>query len=97
MSEAVVTRAGVARAKGGRRGSHVVVHVVLILGALVMVVPFFWEVSTSLKTYAESASIPPTPLPSTPIWKNYSDVFDALPFGAQFLNTVIMTLLRTVG
>jgi multiple sugar transport system permease protein len=83
--------------KGGRRGSHVVVHVVLILGALVMVVPFFWEISTSLKTYAESASTPPTVLPSTPIWKNYTDVFGTLPFGAQFLNTVIMTLLRTVG
>jgi len=96
MSEAVATRAA-RPVKGGRRGSHVVVHVVLILGALVMVVPFFWEISTSLKSYAESASIPPTPLPSSPVWKNYADVFGTLPFGAQFLNTVIMTLLRTVG
>jgi multiple sugar transport system permease protein len=96
MSEAVDMRAA-GGSKGGRRGSHVVVHVVLILGALVMVVPFFWEISTSLKTYAESASVPPTALPAAPIWKNYTDVFSALPFGAQFLNTVIMTVLRTVG
>ena len=101
MSEAVVrprvAKATKAASPGGRRGSHAGVHVVLILGALVMIVPFFWEISTSLKSYAESASIPPTPLPSSPVWKNYADVFGTLPFGAQFLNTVIMTLLRTVG
>jgi multiple sugar transport system permease protein len=79
------------------RRSHRIVHVVLILGSLLMILPFFWEVSTSLKTYAESISVPPTIFPSSPVWKNYADVFVTLPFGAQFLNTVLMTLARTIG
>ena len=81
----------------GPRRSHLIIHLVLIFGSMLMVLPFFWEVSTSLKTYAESISVPPMILPSTPAWKNYADVFLALPFGAQFLNTVIMTAARTVG
>lgn len=81
----------------GPKRSHTVIHVVLILGSVLMVLPFFWEVSTSLKTYAESISVPPTIFPSSPVWKNYADVFQTLPFGAQFLNTVIMTVARTVG
>ncbi|HEY3437723.1 MAG TPA: carbohydrate ABC transporter permease [Actinotalea sp.] len=79
------------------RRSHLVIHVVLIVGSLLMILPFFWEVSTSLKTYAESISVPPTIFPSSPVWKNYADVFVTLPFGAQFLNTVLMTLARTIG
>jgi multiple sugar transport system permease protein len=104
MSEAVAPRARVvaapvekARKRGGRKPSHLVVHVILIIGAVIMVVPFFWEISTSLKTYAESASVPPTALPATPIWSNFADVFATLPFAAQFLNTVVMTVLRTVA
>ena len=81
----------------GPKHSHTLIHVVLIVGSLLMVFPFFWEVSTSLKTYAESISVPPTIFPSSPVWKNYADVFVTLPFSAQFLNTVIMTLARTVG
>lgn len=81
----------------GPKHSHTLIHVVLIVGSLLMVFPFFWEVSTSLKTYAESISVPPTMFPSSPVWKNYADVFVTLPFSAQFLNTVIMTLARTVG
>ncbi|MDM7856016.1 carbohydrate ABC transporter permease [Cellulomonas alba] len=81
----------------GPKRSHTAIHVVLIVGSVLMVLPFFWEVSTSLKTYAESISVPPTIFPSSPVWKNYTDVFATLPFGAQFLNTVIMTVARTVG
>jgi len=77
--------------------SHLIIHLVLIVGSILMVFPFFWEVATSLKTYAESTSVPPTIFPSSPVWENYADVFRTLPFGAQFLNTVIMTVARTVG
>lgn len=81
----------------GPKRSHLIIHLVLIVGSILMVFPFFWEVSTSLKTYAESISVPPTIFPSSPVWENYADVFRTLPFGAQFLNTVIMTVARTVG
>ena len=79
------------------RSGSVVVHTILIVGAVVMVVPFFWELMTSLKTFAESTAVPPKVFPAQAQWVNFSSVFAALPFGTQFVNTVIMTVARTAG
>ena len=73
------------------------VHLVLILGAVIMVGPFLWEVLTSVKTMGESTQVPPTLLPETWQWQNYAAVFEQLPFGNMFLNTVLMTIGRTLG
>ncbi|GAA1349107.1 carbohydrate ABC transporter permease [Saccharothrix algeriensis] len=73
------------------------VHVVLVVGALVMVAPLLWEFLTSVKSFGESVRMPPTILPETWDWSNYGKVFEAIPFGQQFLNTVLMTVGRTAG
>lgn len=75
----------------------VATHVLLILGAVVMVFPFAWELLTSVKTLAEALHVPPQLLPAVPQWQNFSAVFAAVPFAAQFGNTVVMTVLRTAG
>jgi multiple sugar transport system permease protein len=62
-----------------------------------MVGPFLWQLSTSLQTFGESVSVPPTFLPHSPQWSNVTTVFGALPFGHQLLNTTLMTIARTVG
>ena len=82
-----------------RRGQseHVVAHVLLSLGAVVMIGPFAWEVLTSFKTFAESIHVPPVFIPTTFEWHNYREVFDSLPFSALFMNTVLMTIARTAG
>jgi multiple sugar transport system permease protein len=87
------------RGQGGpsRRSSNVVPHVVLCIGAVVMVGPFAWEVLTSFKTFAASIHVPPVLVPNPFDWRNYLTVFDTLPFGSLFLNTVLMTLARTAG
>ena len=76
--------------------SRVLLHTVLIAASLAMVAPFAWQIITSLKTLSEATAVPPTLLPSGH-WSNYGRVFDLLPFGTQFLNTVIVALARTVG
>jgi multiple sugar transport system permease protein len=75
----------------------VATHVVLILASFLMVLPFVWEVLTSVKTLGESLQVPPQLLPAEPQWSNIHAVFDAVPFAAQFGNTVVMTVLRTLG
>lgn len=85
-----------ARKRGIRRG-HAPVHVILILGAIIMVGPFVWEVMTSLKTLTETLALPPKWLPSSPQWGNYRDVFTTIPFGRMFINTVVLTAGRTIG
>lgn len=72
------------------------VHTILIASALAMVAPFVWQLITSLKTLSSATSVPPSLLPEGR-WDNYGKVFDVLPFGHQFLNTVLMAGLRTIG
>ncbi|WP_020390799.1 carbohydrate ABC transporter permease [Kribbella catacumbae] len=72
------------------------VHTILIASALAMVAPFCWQLITSLKSLSSATSVPPSLLPEGR-WDNYSRVFDVIPFGQQFLNTVLMAGLRTIG
>ncbi|MFG1909452.1 carbohydrate ABC transporter permease [Kribbella sp. NPDC048928] len=80
-----------------KRFKHPVAHLVLCIGAVFMVGPFLWQVSTSLQTFGESVGVPPTFVPDSPQWSNLSTVFNALPFGRELLNTTVMTIARTVG
>lgn len=83
-------------AKLSKRDRHTATHLTLIVGALLMVAPFVWEFLTSVKSLTNATRIPPTLVPDWR-WSNYGKVFDLLPFGDQFLNTVLMTAGRTIG
>ena len=72
-------------------------HLVLLLGGLVMVFPFLWQLSMSLSTQAEVTSVPPSWLPAEPQWGNYPAVFEQVPFWNQFLNTAAVTGARVIG
>ena len=97
MSELATRRAVRAPRRNRLRRSHIGVHAILIVGSVVMVGPFFWEVMTSLKTLGETLSVPPTVLPKSPQWSNYGDVFDTLPFGQMFWNSTLQTAGRVLG
>lgn len=86
-----------AESRRRRLPEHLGVHAVLLLGSIVMLGPFFWEVSTSLKTLGETLVLPPTLLPEEPQWSNYGDVFDTLPFAQMFANSVLLTAGRVLG
>ena len=75
----------------------VLIHMILIVGAVAMVLPFIWMFLTSLKTYAESIHVPPVIIPKDFQWENYKEVFTLLPFFKFMLNTLIVTVLRTAG
>ena len=63
-----------------------------ILLVLVFFFPFFWMVSSSLKTLGETMQFPPTLLPGEPQWSNYDGAISSIPFGKYLLNSVIVTL-----
>jgi multiple sugar transport system permease protein len=69
----------------------------LIGGGIVMMVPFLWMITTSLKTRAEVFAQAPTLLPAQPRWENYADMWNALPFAAFFINSTKLAVLNTVG
>lgn len=80
------------------------VHGVLIVGAIVMVGPLLWMVLTSFKTPADAAAFFETPRalgavlqslwPDPFTWENYETVFQERPMLRYFLNSFIYTGLR---
>lgn len=71
--------------------------IVLLLGALIMLVPFMWMVSTSLKNLGDVFKYPPTFFGSEIKWQNYADVFHTIDFMGMMKNTVIVTVVVAVG
>lgn len=72
-------------------------QIILILCAIVMVTPFIWMILTSFKTLAEASHVPIIWWPSEFRWDNYIEVLDKLEFGRYFTNSVINTVVLTVG
>jgi len=73
------------------------VHIALISGIIVVILPFLWMILTSLKTLGETTQIPPTIFPEDPQWSNYLTVIKELPFMKFYFNTIMYTLFRTIG
>jgi multiple sugar transport system permease protein len=70
---------------------------VLVIAAMVALGPLLWTVTTSLRTPAEAFSNPPQWIPLHPDFSNYSAVFERIPIGRFFVNSVIVTGLIVVG
>ena len=79
------------------RWSRGLVWFLLCAGALTMTLPFLWMVSTSLKETAQVWVFPPQWLPNPVRWENYTEALTILPFGRYALNTLIITVVTTVG
>jgi multiple sugar transport system permease protein len=78
------------------RPSHIPLHLGLILGSIVMLLPFAWMLSTSLKSPAQVFSYPPMWIPRPLVWSNYSQAVVAIPFGRFYLNSLIVTVSVTL-
>lgn len=76
---------------------RVLTHLVLIGGGFIMLVPFFWLISSSLKEPFNIYKFPPQWIPNPIKWSNYVEVFDAVTVGQYTINTLIITVFATVG
>ena len=76
---------------------HVVTHLLLILGSIVMLFPFLWMILSSFKTVGEQMSIPMKILPgSFGYLENYKQALEAVPFLRLYLNTILMIFGRVI-
>ena len=75
---------------------RLLIHILLIAGIAVTVFPFLWMVFTSFKTLPESMKIPPTVLPEALNMESYQYVWDVLPFGTIYTNTIIVTIITVL-
>ncbi len=81
----------------GGRAANWDAYPVLLIGGMLMIFPFIWQIIMSLSTQAEVTSVPPTLWPAEPQFQNYAEVFDVLPFMNQFSVSVSVTAIRVVG
>jgi multiple sugar transport system permease protein len=72
-------------------------HGFLALGAIFMILPMLWMLSTSFKPPTEIPLWPPHLLPRVPTLANYTGIFVAAPFGRFFLNSAALSLAATVS
>lgn len=75
----------------------VIVYVILILIAVVMIIPFLWMLSASIKSDREVFQMNPFVwIPESPKWSNYSDIWTKIPFMKFVQNTVFLTIVVTL-
>jgi ABC-type sugar transport system, permease component len=73
------------------------VHLLLVVGAILMIMPFVWMLLTSFKSVTESTSMNPFVFfPSVWKWENYSEVLRQNNFPRLYWNTFAMVALRVV-
>lgn len=80
-----------------RPGSSWVIYLIASLLSVTFLFPLFWMASTSLKTMEQAYAFPPVWLPQPVMWDNYVKLFTELPFFTFTLNSVLITVLNTVG
>lgn len=73
------------------------VHIVLIISSILMLIPFLWMISCSLKSPQEIYALPQTILPKRFAWENYVKMFQSAPWATYTLNTVKVASLVTLG
>ena len=79
-----------------RKTGHILNVCLKLCIIVVIAFPFYWMVSTSLKDYTEALQFPPTLFPKTVHWENYTHVFEIVPIGLYFRNSVVVSLLVLV-
>ena len=96
MSEATLPQSWRSR-RSIRLRTQLITYVVLGLGAVIIMVPFLWMLSTSLKTNQDIYVFPPQWIPDPVRVANYGDVMSLLPFWTYARNSFIIVASVVFG
>lgn len=77
--------------------SHSLKYLLLIAGSVLMLLPFIWMVSTSLKEGGATLVFPPKFIPTAPTMTNFQEVVRRFPMVTFVKNSLIVALLTTTG
>jgi len=91
---------GVRRVRGGlsrRWLSQVMIWVVLVVGAVLMMLPLMWMVSSSFKLEQRVFQFPPQLIPDPFRPANYVDALTYKPFHIYFRNTAFLVLMNELA
>lgn len=78
-----------------RKIAQILTYAVLIFLAVLMLIPFVWMISASLKPNKDIFVIPYEWITKNPRWQNYVDIWKKIPLLTFTLNTVKLTVIVT--
>jgi multiple sugar transport system permease protein len=87
--------AGIPGRERSEKTRRVIVYALLFFVALLFFIPFFWSVTTSLKTLPESVGF--NLLPAHPSIRAYRQAISAYNFNRYFLNSVFLSTVVTMS
>lgn len=73
--------------------SSILTYFFLVIGAIIMIFPFFWMITGSFKTNQEISVFPPQWLPKSLNLENYIFAFNTAPFARYFANSLIVVII----
>ncbi|ARQ61719.1 carbohydrate ABC transporter permease [Rhizobium sophoriradicis] len=74
----------------------VLLYVIVITVTVVMLMPFAWMLSASLKLSRDVFAFPIEWIPSQPQWQNYVDIWTKIPLALFIYNTSKLTIIVTL-
>ncbi|MBX4950112.1 carbohydrate ABC transporter permease [Rhizobium binae] len=82
----------------GRRvtAKTVLLYVIVLTVTMVMLMPFAWMLSASLKLSRDVFAFPIEWIPSQPQWQNYVDIWTKIPLALFIYNTSKLTIIVTL-
>lgn len=79
----------------GQKALKVLLYIILIFTAFLMLIPFVWMLSASLKLDKDVFTFPIQWIPRPAQWGNYVEIWTKIPLVTYILNTVKLTLIVT--
>lgn len=76
--------------------NNTMIFILLAIGAIVMIAPLVWMLSTSIKQKVDVFALPPVWIPENPQWGKYLEIWTAGPLLSGIKNSVIIALSVTV-
>jgi multiple sugar transport system permease protein len=77
--------------------SELAAHLLLLLFGIAFALPFFWQLSTSLKPDAQIFVLPPQWIPDPIQWDNYPRALTYIPYFLYFRNTLYIAIFNVVA
>lgn len=72
-------------------------YALLFAGGALMVIPFLWMLTTSLKQPGAALSVPPEIIPSQPTLDSYRRVLETVPLARMFANSILVTAISVAS
>lgn len=74
---------------------QLILFIVMVFLSFIVLLPFFWMLSSSLKLDNEVFSVPIQWIPNKLIWRNYIEIWKQIPFLTFFKNTIKLSVIIT--